>query len=50
MKLLDKIFKKKDLTKEVASSSLTDLRRVWNDESVAKGLTPVKLAQIFNTG
>ncbi len=48
MKILDKIFKKKELTKEVATSSLTGLRRVWNDDSVARGLTPIKLAQIFD--
>lgn len=39
--------KRKALTQEIASASLTGVRSVWNFESVANGLTPERLATVL---
>ena len=39
--------KRKALTQEIASASLTGVRSVWNFESIANGLTPERLATVL---
>lgn len=39
--------KKKTLTQEIAKASLTGVRNIWHNQSVASGLTPQHLAQIL---
>ena len=38
---------KKVLQQEVAAASVTGVRRAWNDDSIARGLNPTKLANIL---
>lgn len=38
---------KKVLEQEIAAASMTGVRRAWNDDSIAKGLNPVKLANVL---
>lgn len=38
---------KKALEQEIATASVTGVRRAWNDDSIAKGLNPTKLANIL---
>ena len=38
---------KKILEQEVAAASVTGVRRAWNDDSIARGLNPTKLANIL---
>ena len=38
---------KKVLQQEVAAASVTGVRRAWNDDSIARGLNPSKLANIL---
>jgi phage gp29-like protein len=40
--------KKKELLNEVATPSLTGVRNVWHNQTVASGLTPDRLAQILS--
>ncbi|WP_434352999.1 DUF935 domain-containing protein [Psychrobacter sp. HD31] len=38
---------KKALEQEVATASVTGVRRAWNDDSIARGLNPSKLANVL---
>ncbi|MDG4811669.1 DUF935 domain-containing protein [Hydrogenovibrio sp. 3SP14C1] len=38
----------KELSKEIATASMTGIRQVWNTDTIASGLTPQRLAQILH--